>query len=565
MSQIPFSLKKLNQKLDRRDFVKLSGLGLSSLYFSGCTSLAASQDPFVNPFDYSDFSLISPFDRTIPNSAPKHFSGDQPLKAHKVLWQKSEFLRLNPFPPPSEEVPVVVVGGGMSGLLSAYFLKEHQPVILEQAARFGGNSRGESWEGLDYTLATAYIGVPAVGSPIHKFFQEIGMADSFRIKSSADPMYFNNKKITNVWETGTNTKNKPQFTRLASHFENVFKGEAGLKYPEMPTNDPVERNYLNELDKISFRQYVENVLGETIDPDLDKVLENYFWSTFASSHVETSAAVGLNFFSSDFDAMAIAKGGNAAIAEATMKTMSKSIPRNNFRNSSFVFDVRRVGKKIHVSYLDSQDKIKTISAKTVVMSCPKFVASKLIDNLEPERLAIIRKIQYRSYLLANVLINRQIQDTFYDFADISKNAPVKKGVQHQKITDAIHGSYLQPKEPRAVLTFFQGIPYDNVRNEIYDRNYYQLAHEAMKSQINEFLPKMGINSQEVVDIRLTRWGHPLPLPSVGNIANGNVDILRQPFQERVFFVEQDNWTMPCFESTFFEAHHFSKKISDLIS
>jgi len=36
--------------------------------------------------------------------------------------------------------------------------------------------------------------------------------------------------------------------------------------------------------------------------------------------------------------------------------------------------------------------------------------------------------------------------------------------------------------------------------------------------------------------------------------------LRKPFQNRVFFVEQDNWTMPCFECTFFEATTWTDEI-----
>ena len=64
---------------------------------------------------------------------------------------------------------------------------------------------------------------------------------------------------------------------------------------------------------------------------------------------------------------------------------------------------------------------------------------------------------------------------------------------------------------------------------------------------------MNASPENVMDLRLSRWGHPLPVAEAGLIANGTIDVIRKPFKRRVFFVEQDNWILPAFETAAGEA------------
>src|SRR4051812_897795 len=86
------------------------------------------------------FSLISPIDRTIALVSQDGFSGDQPqARAHPVLWSKPS--RDEIAFAPSEKAPLVIIGGGMSGLITAYLLRAHRPIVLEQASQLGGNAK----------------------------------------------------------------------------------------------------------------------------------------------------------------------------------------------------------------------------------------------------------------------------------------------------------------------------------------------------------------------------------------------------------------------------------------
>ena len=59
---------------------------------------------------------------------------------------------------------------------------------------------------------------------------------------------------------------------------------------------------------------------------------------------------------------------------------------------------------------------------------------------------------------------------------------------------------------------------------------------------------MNLKQSEIIDLRLTLWGHALPVSAKGIYRGNIVDRLRKPFRDRVFFVEQDNWAYPSLQT-----------------
>ena len=115
--------------------------------------------PFAEWFFGDDFD-----NKTIPfHFIPDYFNGGPP-------------------PEPAEEVDVAVVGGGLSGLASAYFLRHHNTVLFELRDRFGGNAMGEVWHDINYSLGGAYFITPDPGSFLEHFYHELGLHRLIRIK-----------------------------------------------------------------------------------------------------------------------------------------------------------------------------------------------------------------------------------------------------------------------------------------------------------------------------------------------------------------------------------------------
>ncbi len=59
---------------------------------------------------------------------------------------------------------MAVIGGGISGLATAYMLSEHRPVVFDIHPQFGGNAQGEAWRGTSYSLGSAYVITPDEGT-----------------------------------------------------------------------------------------------------------------------------------------------------------------------------------------------------------------------------------------------------------------------------------------------------------------------------------------------------------------------------------------------------------------
>src|SRR5438552_2558551 len=140
-------MKNWQHVLSRRDFVRLTLQGGVAVLIGGCANfrpeLSNSRD--LDTSDASEFlKTYSPIDRTLGEVVPRQFSGgDVNDRPHGILWDLPGYFQTHKVEGKPEEASVVVIGGGMSGLFSTYALRKLQPILLEQAPRFGGNAKGQ--------------------------------------------------------------------------------------------------------------------------------------------------------------------------------------------------------------------------------------------------------------------------------------------------------------------------------------------------------------------------------------------------------------------------------------
>ena len=121
--------------------------------------------------------------------------------------------------------------------------------------------------------------------------------------------------------------------------------------------------------------------------------------------------------------------------------------------------------------------------------------------------------------------------------------------------------FARPNAKQTVLTFYRGLPFDGARPLILEEGAYDRFAAEFKAQISQLLPTLGFRDAHVKDYRLTRWGHPLPLAATGLVSSGIVETLRRPMRDKVFFVEQDNWSVPAIETAIGEALAFAPQIA----
>jgi len=59
---------------------------------------------------------------------------------------------------------------------------------------------------------------------------------------------------------------------------------------------------------------------------------------------------------------------------------------------------------------------------------------------------------------------------------------------------------------------------------------------------------------------MARWGHSMPIARPRFLVDGVPAELRRPYRGSVFFVNQDNWALPAFETCLLEAQAIAPRI-----
>ncbi len=532
-------------KITRRGFV--SGiLTVCATSFIGCaTSVIAKARDVASRVPMPDFGPINR-----GKLAAKIFSGDNPEKAHQILWNLKNRTKAS-FVASLERKRLVVVGGGMSGLISAYLLKAYSPVVLEQAERLGGNSKGENLAGIDYSIGAAYINRPDLDSQTGKLLLELGLFGKWRERTEEDPVELSGRKIAALWEEGK----EENALKLKEYFETLYKTADAV--PEIPFRDAAQKDLVTRLDKKSLLTHLQGQISGEIPTSILTYLENYCRSSFGTAASETSAAAALNFLSGEFNPICSFPGGNSAISEKLSEKLFESLPENSLRVSSLVTKVKVVADGVEVTYVDSNSNTKKILADSVVMSCPKFVVKRILDGIEPKREAAIDEMEYRAYVVGNILVNKNISKDFYDLFFLSQK---EQGL----VTDVIYGGQSADGE-KTLLTLYAPLAYSGGRTQLFSENF-ETVKKKMEAQLeNTILPFFKLKKSDIEELRLTRWGHPMPAAKPGFISSDTLALVRAPFKDRVFFVEQDNWCLPAFETCVSEAYAAAPKISAFLS
>jgi protoporphyrinogen oxidase len=542
------------------------GASALGLMWAGCASVGRKKWPRLP--EITVCGDHAPIDRNVRVGAAQGYLADDPEKAHEALWAKAQFIQSKGgIPAPKEKVPLVIVGGGLSGLLSAYLLRHHKPILLEQAQRFGGNAKGESWDGLDYALGAAYFVKPETGSSWYQLLSELGATNLWRELNSGSKVEWKGRLIEGFWEGATDPKGRPFFSKAAKYVQDVLHERNGRRYPELPARNAKQLDLLKQLDRETLHSHLKRALGGRLHPHFETHLEQYCWSSFGASAHELSAAHGMNFYTEEFEDLVVLPGGNAGVAELVLKSLEMSLAQGNLRPESLVVNVKVQDDEVHVTYLDSNGQLNTVAAKAVVMACPKFVAKKLIDDLPLAQSQAISQIKYRSYLVANILIDGPPPaEEFYDLFLLGNGRhdtlSTRQAAEKRGATDVVLANFsCRGFDSKTVLTMYWAMPFDGALASLYASQSFANYRKRFETQLlQEILPLFGYDQRRVVDLRIARWGHPLPVAEKGLLTRGVLERARADHGRRVFFIEQDNWAQPAIETSASEAMYHCPRV-----
>ena len=572
--------------MDRREFIR-GGLSAFALGALGNKGLIASQQRLRScaasgalPIDATTPFLQVP---SLPHSVmvdglpfATWFFGDDFANDKIPFHFIADYFNGGPPPEPAEEIDVAVVGGGLSGLASAYLLRHHNTVLFELRNRFGGNSMGEVWQDIDYSMGGAYFITPDPGSFLHHFYHELGLHRLIRINNPPDPMELNGVIRDDFWSgAGASHEEKRAFRRYAEVVTDVWDNQ----YPDIPlSKDPVEAARVRALDMINFRQDVEQRMGLPLTPLLAAGVQSYFFSSFDAPMEDISAACGWNFVAAEEGGRWVLPGGNSRFVYELWQRLKEREDevrpecRPHFlRGGCRVIDVRPRDERLQVTYYDSSQNLRSVSARFVIMAGSKHIAKYVLYDLEHwdwDKLQAMNQISTSAYLVANILLESPIERDFYDCFLLGDGVhyPMNSEALEQNpiVTDMLRADYTREGGPRSALTLYWPLSFATARVSLIVNEPWKHYTGLLVPQIRRMLALLDVPDSAVRQVRLTRWGHAMPIPHPGFIANGTVETAHRPIGNNLYFVNQDNWALPAVENSLLDAKSVTDTIRGLL-
>lgn len=535
--------------VSRRSFLTGSSMLGASLFIPRSFNAFAASQFKHNLAQISPITMLNSF------QASTTITGDTPDEAHEIFWNKTGFItKKGGLPRANESYDVIIVGSGIAGLTAAFQLvKENKKVlILEGHPRLGGNAKAERYKNTYMGLGSAYVTLPEEGDGLDRFYKEIGVHNHFkRVGHGEESIAVNGKIYPNFWKGGTDPRNKDQLESNYKKLNEVYEEY----YPDLPwvPGGDIDRANLDRLDSIKFSDWVKAEMPD-IHPHVLEYFHQYCWSSFAAGYDQVSAAQALNFITSDLQGIQALPGGNAFIAKALLEKIKDGAI--TIKNNAFCVDIREDGNGVYVCYHEDNKVLRAAQGKKVIVSLPKMVAKFVIDDLPSDQHKAMDDIVYHAYLVANVVLKKNIKAPAYDIYSLRNEIPTHEYEDSKKrvFTDITFANWANANQAEnQALTLYMPLPYAMAQQLLFSPILYEKYDGRVREALTPFMNELNLNWSDVDGIRLTRYGHALPVAMTKAISSGQLERAHRPINNRIFFANQDNWANPCVETSFYAA------------
>ncbi len=411
-------------------------------------------------------------------------------------------------PEATRKTEVVIIGGGMSGLSAAYFLREKDWMLLEKEEHFGGNAYEEEYQGQLYSTGAAY---DFRGSFSDQLAKEIGV--DMPLVDMPDPTIDNRTYVPDTWRSGL--EHLPYKKDVVASFK---------KFRDDMMKIDV-RGKMRELDTKLFAS-----ITSAYAPEVAKWWDAYGPSNWGAVTEDTTAFIGV------FDAQYLIKGEDntrcilpGGLGCISYKLVEVLKPKNAERMlaGATVVSVTQTSDAVEVTYVQG-DKLTTVSAKVALMCTPKFFTSRIVAGLPSEQKQAMQRMRYAPFPMINMIFDRPVYRRGYD-----------NWCPGNSFTDFIVADWTIRNNPGYapkynILTFYTPLRESERAKLLQEEDCKVLAGKVLRD-FQKALPEFNVDP---IEIRLYRRGHPMMMAVPGQYTKNRM-IASKPM-ERIFFANSDS-------------------------
>jgi len=374
---------------------------------------------------------------------------------------------------------VIIVGGGIAGLTTAYMLRDKNILILEKENRLGGRVESEKVH-----EATNNIGTQFFSDGDSSFADLLDELDIKRhtpnLTIAPLALYLSGKFYPDA-KTYINTKVVFQAVKM------IFKNYRKYLVSKLPMDDPRWKKLaaLNTED-------LQNGMG----PEILSPLNAFLRGACLSKPERTSGIMGVGFMGgvADSGEMAFVDGGFQKITDAMVCRLN-----GKFNCNSEVQKVEEADGIVSVSYRQS-GKEYVLKSKAVVMAAPAPLALKLLPTLPESKKRALSMIKYGPITVVSLFLDKTIP--WKRFVSLLSDSSLFQGIMDQTLGTAEENN---PENP--ILYNFIISHYPDETKEI-EEFMSKTDEEIIKLTINDFkkiIPEAGRIEDYVSGSKVTRY------------------------------------------------------------
>jgi protoporphyrinogen oxidase len=465
---------------NRRDFIKFVVAGAVA---SGC------------PLDAALFAQ--------PAEVAPGVEGEENRICHQVRDGKI-FSR----PPASSSYDVIIAGGGMSGLASAYLMQKHNFLLLEKEPYFGGNAYLMEYQGQAYATGSAF----ADSEVAVQFSKEIGL-EPLPV-NNFDPTIVNGEFVADTWGDGIDKLPYPAPVRGA--FQKWRKEMLAIDYKQRE----------QELYNIPLTDLLKGY-----PPEIKLWWDGFGPSSWGCRSEDTAAALGVSQLQwmagpNRKDDRYTWPGGLGALSKHLAEKLQAKYS-DRMQTGTTIVAVAREKNTVNVTYVQGSE-LKTASAKAVIMATPKFITRRIVEGIPDKQDDAMQQIRYIPYALVNLIFDKEVYRKGFD-----------NWCPGNSFTDFIVADWVVRNQtgyhPKYnILSCYTPLHEDERATLLTEISARKLAANVLKD-FQKLLPSTRVDP---VEVHIYRRGHPMYMATPGLFTKVQ-PLVRQPL-DRVFFANSDS-------------------------
>lgn len=478
-------------------------------------------------------------------------------------------------PVSSIDCAVAIIGGGVSGLSAARWLRSHgirDLCVLDLEHQVGGNAACGSNAVSAYPWGAHYVPIPNNNlTEYHQFLEEAGVItghdekglpvynEYFLCFDPQERLYINGRWQDGlIPRSGLPPEDQAQINRFLQQMD-LFRqasGSDGLPAFSIPLDNSSKDAVYTGLDKLTMKEWLQE--NNYHSPYLQWYVNYCTRDDFGTRYETISAWAGIHYFACrkgtgvnarHYDVLTWPQGNGWLVEQ-----LSHSI-RDCLKPNALVIKLDPNPEKPEVRYYDTLTReVKAIRPKHIIVAVPQFVAGRILP-VSPERDRIVKEqMHYTPWMVANMTVTELEERSG---APLSWDN-VLFDSESLGYVEATHQQIAQLKEKK-VLTYYW--PLTNEDPVAARKKAQQRSHAEWVRLIFDDLRKVHPDIEQKTErVDCMIWGHAMAQPRPGWIHGGDRVALQQSFNDRVHFAHTDLAGISIFEEAFYQGIKAADKV-----